>query len=352
MAFDPDQASVPISSPPARSSKPGSANVVYLDFNGHNVTGTSWNSSRTTFQCVPFDLDGDATTFNDYEQSQIIEVWERVAEDFKAFDINVTTEEPESFGPKIARALITKNKDATGASNPSSTAGGVAYKNVFGLNSFHTSYSPAFAYFNNVGSTARNIAEVVSHEVGHNLGLSHDGTSSAEYYSGHGTGEISWGAIMGASYGKNFTQWSKGEYYRANNKEDDIAIIAAKSGYAADDVPATLGGANAVLISEGNFLTEDFFIGADSDIDLHRIAIDQSSVTINAESFKVPGSTTYGSNLGGKLELLSSVGNLVAAATIEGESLASISTTVAPGIYYIRVSGTGSGSPLASTPTG
>ena len=186
MAFDPDQASVPISSPPARSSKPGSANVIYLDFNGHNVTGTSWNSSRTTFQCVPFDLDGDAATFNDYEQSQIIEVWERVAEDFKAFDINVTTVEPGSFGPKIARALITKNKDATGASNPSPTAGGVAYKNVFGLNSFHTSYSPAFAYFNNVGSTARNIAEVVSHEVGLNLGLSHDGTSSAEYYSGHG----------------------------------------------------------------------------------------------------------------------------------------------------------------------
>jgi len=352
MAFDPDQASVPISSPPARSSKPGSANVVYLDFNGHNVTGTSWNSSRTTFQCVPFDLDGDAATFNDYEQSQIIEVWERVAEDFKAFDINVTTVEPESFGPKIARALITKNKDATGASNPSSTAGGVAYKNVFGLSSFHTSYSPAFAYFNNVGSTARNIAEVVSHEVGHNLGLSHDGTSSAEYYSGHGTGEISWGAIMGASYGKNFTQWSKGEYYLANNKEDDIAIIAAKSGFAADDVSATLGAANAVSISAGNFLTEDFIIGADSDVDLHRIVIDQSSVTINAESFKVPGSFSYGSNLGVKLELLSSVGNLVAAGSSEGQSLASISTTVAPGTYYIRVRGTGSGSPLASSPTG
>lgn len=349
--FGPSQAPVPISSPPARNSKPGSSKIIYLDFNGHTVTGTAWNSSRATYQCLPYDLDGDATTFSDSEQAKIIEIWERVAEDFKAFDINVTTVEPESFGPMVARALITKNTDATGAANPSSSAGGVAYKNVFGTPFFHTSYSPAFAYFNSLHS-APNIAEAVSHEVGHNLGLSHDGTSSAEYYSGHGTGENSWGAIMGASYNRNFTQWSKGDYYRANNKEDDISIISAKTGLATDDIPATLGGANPVAVTAGSFVSEGFFIGANTDVDLHRIVIDQASVTINAEAFKVPGSPTYGSNLGIQLELLSSAGNLISAAPAQGESIATITASVTPGTYYIRISGNGNGSPLASAPTG
>ena len=349
----PSLAPVPISSPPARSSKPGATSVIYLDFNGHTVTGTAWNSSgRASYQCLPFDNDNNLTTFSDSEQAMIIEIWERVAEDYKAFDINVTTVEPETFGPTVARALITKSTDATGANNPSYTAGGVAYKNVFGLSNFHTSYSPAFAYYNKMHNIAGNIAECISHEVGHNLGLSHDGGTTGEYYSGHGTGEASWGPIMGASYYKNFTQWSKGDYYKATNKEDDIAIIAAKTGYAADDVPANLVGANSINISSGTFLSENHLIGAQADVDIHRIEITQNSVTINAEAFKVPGSSSYGSNLGIQLELLSAAGNLVAAASNQGQSTATITSSVPAGTYYIRIAGTGNGSPLATTPTG
>ena len=348
----PSLAPVPISSPPARSSKPGATSVIYLDFNGHTVTGTAWNSSgRASYQCLPFDNDNSPTTFSDSEQAMIIEIWERVAEDFKAFDINVTTVEPETFGPTVARALITKSTDATGANNPSYTAGGVAYKNVFGLSNFHTTYSPAFAYYNKMYNIAGNMAECISHEVGHNLGLSHDG-GSTEYYSGHGTGEASWGPIMGASYNKNFTQWSKGDYYRATNKEDDITIIAAKTGYSADDVPADLVGANSINVTSGTFISENHLIGAQTDVDIHRIEITQNSVTINAETFKVPGSSSYGSNLGIQLELLSAAGNLVAAASNQGQSTATITSSVATGTYYIRVTGTGNGSPLATTPTG
>jgi len=347
------QAAVPISAPPARSSLPGAESVIYLDFNGHNVSGTAWNSStgKTNLQCVPFDLDGDPTTFNDAEQAAIVEVWERVAEDYKVFNINVTTVEPPSYTSKVARALITKNKDLTGANNPSPSAGGVAYLDVFGDSNFSSYYSPAFAYYNNVGSSARNISEVISHEIGHNLGLSHDGTKSAEYYSGHGSGENSWGPIMGASYYRNFTQFSKGEYYNANNSQDDLAIIAAKAGYSSDDIGNTTSNSSSVNISADAFLKEGF-IGANSDLDLLRVVTDKPVLTINAESFKIAGSMTYGSNLGIKLELLSATGNVLSSSTTQGQSTGALTSNVSPGTYYIRISGAGTGTPLASTPTG
>jgi hypothetical protein len=347
------EGSVPISSTPIRNSRPGAESVIYLDFNGHTVTGTAWNDSlrRASVQCVPFDLDGDPTTFSDAEQAVITEVWERVSEDYKAFNINVTTVEPATFTAKTARALITKNKDAAGANNPSSTAGGVGYLNVFGISDYPTRYSPVFAYFNNVSNSAANIAEVISHEMGHNLGLNHDGTKSAEYYTGHGSGESAWAPIMGASYGRNFTQWSKGEYYNSNNAQDDLAVISAKTGYSADDIAGSIQDAPAVTFSGNSFLTEGF-IGATSDVDLHKITTNQSVLTVNAESFQISGSFTYGSNLGIKLELLSASGQVVAASSTEGQSKGSLTSTISPGTYYIRVSGTGNGSPLAKAPSG
>ena len=221
--------SVPTSLPPVRHSKPGSTRVIYLDFNGHTVTGTSWNSTAgapAAYLCTAFDLDGNSGSFNAAEQTTIVDVWERVAESFRAFDVDVTTEEPAVFNNFTARALITKDRDANGVANPSSaTASGVAYLNTFGNSNFATATSVCFIYAD--GETAARISAIASHELGHQMGLSHDGTASAEYYSGHGTGDISWGPVMGNS-GRNVIQWSKGEYFDANNTQDDLAIITAK----------------------------------------------------------------------------------------------------------------------------
>ena len=76
--------------------------------------------------------------------------------------------------------------------------------------------------------SAKSVAEAISHEVGHTLGLSHDGTRSTAYYSGHGgnlSNPTSWAPIMGMSYYKSLTHWSKGEYANSNNTEDDLAIL-------------------------------------------------------------------------------------------------------------------------------
>ena len=102
--------SVPNSTPPVRHSRPGASRVIYLDFNGHVVTGTSWNSTAgapSAFLCTPYDTDGNAGSFSPAEQAAIVLIWERVAESFRPFDVDVTTEQPATFNNSTARALIT-----------------------------------------------------------------------------------------------------------------------------------------------------------------------------------------------------------------------------------------------------
>ena len=41
------------------------------------------------------------------------------------------------------------------------------------------------------------VAEAISHEAGHNMGLHHDGTSTTGHYQGHGSGVTGWAPIMG-----------------------------------------------------------------------------------------------------------------------------------------------------------
>lgn len=211
-------------STPKFHSRPGSTNVIYLDFDGETVSGRAWNSGAT-FACLPFDIDGNPNDVSAEELNRIRDIWERVSEDFSIWDVDVTTERPSVFTQTTAHALITVGNTIT----PSGTiAGGIAYLNVFGVPYYHF-YSPAFVYYNNlINGNPKFVAEAVSHEIGHNLGLSHDGTNTVSYYSGHGTGSTGWAPIMGVGYAQPITQWSKGEYPNANNLEDDLAIITSK----------------------------------------------------------------------------------------------------------------------------
>lgn len=70
------------------------------------------------------------------------------------------------------------------------------------------------------------------HEIGHQLGLSHDGSPSGAYF--NGLSAFKWVPIMGNFRAGNSMvnqvvyQWSKGEYNTANNQEDDLDIINRK----------------------------------------------------------------------------------------------------------------------------
>ena len=372
-ATAPSQSKVSISSPPACNSRPGSPNTLYIDFSGFNVSGRSWNSSFPLLEAVPYDLDGDRTTFNEFEQKQIVEIWRRVSEDFRTFDINVTTVRPSDLetNTRISHVLITKSTDAKGRTMPMNGAGGVASLAQFNyLDEIEglpgaVYFSPAFAYYDNAGWTARNLAEVVSHEAGHNFTLFHDGAGEGtEYYGGHGSDQQSWGPIMGASYGRNFTQWttSNQTYTNANNDQNDIAQIASMlsddssgvTGYAPDDVPDTLVEAPSLSVSAGKFATQDYTItgnGTANDVDTHKIVTDSNFLDFVVSSFKIPDSPSSGSNLALKAELLSANGSILQT-NESGRNIARISFKTPPGTYYIRVSGVGYGNSTAKNPTG
>ncbi len=363
------EATVPVSPFPASlifHSKPGAANVLFINFSGEAVTGTQWNTelARDPIPAVAFSADADLDTFSDAEQVMIKRIWQRMAEDYAPFNIDVTTERPATFTTRTAMALITRRTDANGAPNPFNSAGGVAYVNVFGTTSY-AKYRPAWIYHDNLYNIESYIAEAASHEVGHNMGLSHDGkTDGTEYYGGHGTDEISWGPLMGTGYNRNVSQWSKGEYYLANNTQDDLATIAGKLTYRTDDHGNTAGTATALVLSGTNIVSttpendpartntaNKGVLERNTDLDVFSFVTGNGPVNLTVNPWIMP-SGTRGGNLDVLLELYNEVGTRLATNNAPDKTGAAIQTTLSEGRYYLHVKGTGAGDPFSSTPSG
>ncbi len=212
-------------------SNPGSKRTIYLDFNGEYIDGTSWNknfNNGAAWSALGFSQDADYSKFSATELAIIQSVWQRVAEDFSAFDVDVTTEEP------AAGALErTESKDQTYGTRALISAdpvifkackcSGLAYVGAFDfIGTLQKLNQPAWIFTLGVGDNPKYIAESVTHEVGHTLGLSHDGSTTTPYYAG-GDG---WAPIMGVGFYQPLTQWSKGQYSGANNLEDDYQVMA------------------------------------------------------------------------------------------------------------------------------
>jgi hypothetical protein len=341
-------------------SKPGAAKVIYLDFDGHVMTGTAWNAFTgvATLYAKAYDTDGALAIFSSTELSQIAEIWHRVAEDYAPFGVDVTTELPAIFGPSVGRILITKNVDANGKNMPSSTAGGVAYVNVWGNSRYASYYSPALVYYNNLGNGhPPYVAEAAAHEMGHNLGLSHDGTTSKAYYAGQGSGFVSWAPIMGVGYYNNVTQWSKGEYPLANQTQDDISLISTKLTFRADDhgnnnlSPTFLSVDATGTITATNPETDPHntngrnkgIIETRADVDFFAFNAGAGAISINVtpawEAFYRP--STRGANLDIQVTLYSQNGVQVTQNDPINETDAVISATVPAGQYYLAISGVG-----------
>jgi len=337
-------------------SRPGASRVIFLDFDGETLTSTAWNSYFTLaspYFVTGYDTDGSPSTFSDAERGIVQDVWQRVAEDYAPFDVDVTTEDPgvaaidrSGSGDTVygTRALITNDAGM----QTTCGCGGIAYVGVYNMTSNHQYYQPALVFEKGLGggTVAKYLAEATSHEVGHNLGLSHDGTPTAGYYTGQG----SWAPIMGVGYYKPIVQWSKGEYTGASQLQDDLAVIQSYGvPLRTDDHSDTLAGASA--LGSGATVSATGRIGTRTDVDWFSFA-GGGATTVSLTP--APSSP----NLDARIELYDSVGTLVtsadpAAATVNYDVAsglgASISVTLgSPGTYYIKVDGVGYADPLST----
>jgi hypothetical protein len=330
-------------------SRPGAQRTIYLDFDGAVIKDTAWNNGGGEITAQPFDSDGQVdTNFSDEELQRIQFIWQRVAEDYAPFDIDVTTEKPA--GSQLTRkdaadqvygttVLITNHNGVYDCE-----CGGVAYVGVF--DAIGNFYKPALVFWDMLGSgNEKYVAEAISHEAGHNLGLSHDGYSGGGYYPGHGEGETGWAPIMGVGYYENTVQWSIGEYDTANNHEDDIVVVGNNGGpLRVDDHGNSAGSATALTTTpDGPNLKVSGagVIERRKDKDYFSFTAGAGAATIEV----LPD--TRSANLDVSIKLIDSAGNVVAKSRPKATLAAALEAALpAAGTYYLVVDGVGVGNPL------
>ena len=314
-------------------SKPGQSRVIYLDFTGHTTSGTQWNISYTAGAAIvtpSYDIDAIPGSFSNAEMANIQEIWKRVSEDYSPWDVDVTTEEPPleslrktsttdgAFGIRVV---------VGGSSNDwlKSSAGGVAYLGSYNWDSD----TPAFIFPAQLGAGApKYVAEAISHETGHSLGLKHDGaTNGTEYYAGHNT----WAPIMGNGYYADTTQFSRGEYPGANNTEDDLTIINGYLPRSADSAGDDI--LTAVPLS-GTSVSTTGIIQSITDADLYRVDSAAGNLSFSVSPAAPEGNLNFG------LGLYNGAGNLISSSP-PSTVAATLSTAVPAGTYYLAVDGMG-----------
>ena len=316
---------------PKLSSLPAASATIFLDFDGYNVNSGVWQSG-TPFTCAPAAV----------SDAQITEIFYRVAEDYRPFNINITTDSAVFLAAPLEariRVVITP----TSAWFPG--VGGVAFVGSFTWGDD----TPCFVFSDRLGpNSSKIIAECCSHESGHTVGLSHqskyDGSCNltAKYNDGLGSGEVSWAPIMGNSYSRNMSGWNNGPTpYGCADIQDNLSIITTQNGFTyrtddySDDINASPTAINISPIPVNGIITTS----TDADAFKFNIAAN-SNFHIDVTPFSI-GINNQGADLDIKVSIYDATKTLISTYDPEDKMNVAIDTILYSGDYYLVVQGDG-----------
>lgn len=313
------------------NSYPSATAVIYLDFDGEEVNSPVWNYGNT-INCA-------APAFNN---TQVTEIFNRVAEDYRPFNINITTDVDVFNAAPLDRRI---RVIITTTSSWFAGVGGVGYRNSFTWGDD----TPCFVFCDRLGpNNAKMVAECCSHESGHTLGLSHQSTYdnscnlTAAYNEGNGNGETAWAPIMGNSYYRNMSGWSNGPTpYGCSSNQDNLSILVSNNGfgYRADDYSDDISNAPA-QINVSN-INVDGIIATTNDKDAFKFSLAfNSNFHLGAKPYSIAADNS-GANLDIKLSLYDGSKNLIQSYNPAGSMSVSVDTILNAGTYYMVVEGTG-----------
>ena len=293
-----------------------------------------------------------------------------MAEDYAPFDVDVTTQQPTAAAIDRTnaadlvygvRALISPSTMPRGAICSASAA---AWRSS-GCSTTSPAPStarprtsstslPGFSRRLTGGDHVKNIAEATTHEVGHNLGLDHDGFGGQNNYYGWVT--TSWAPDHGRGLRPTCLAVLTGRLPRRvglaslQPNPDDLVTIETflsptASDLRTDERGTAIGNAGAVPAGSAYITTR-------TDVDYFALGNCAGTVTVNANGAAVSP------NLDIEAQLLNSAGTVIdldnpdsASSSIDiasGMDASAQGTSLPSGQYYARIDGIGRGTPSAA----